>query len=152
VTERLFGRAIHGDYSLLGEEQLQAEIRECGLFRNKSQHIIGTCRVLLADYGGDVPAASSLVRLPGVAVRPPCHSQQCFRPTRHAGRYSLFRVSNRIGLAQGKNPREVEEGLKNVIPRENWSDAHHLLIHHGRQICKARRPAAGIQPIDVMHE
>ncbi|NMB46381.1 MAG: endonuclease III [Firmicutes bacterium] len=143
VTERLFGRANTPETILsLGEEQLQAEIRECGLFRNKSQHIIGTCRVLLADYGGDVPADfESLVRLPGVGRKTAnvILSNAFGQPAMPVDTH-VFRVSNRIGLAQGKTPREVEEGLKNVIPRENWSDAHHLLIHHGRQICKARRP------------
>jgi endonuclease-3 len=150
VTQRLFSRARTPQAILsLGEEELQGEIRECGLFRNKSQHIIGTCQMLLAEHGGEVPADfHSLLQLPGVGRKTAnvILSNAFGQPAMPVDTH-VFRVSNRIGLATGKTPREVEEGLKNVISQKDWNDAHHLLIQHGRNICKARTPLCEVCPI-----
>ncbi len=143
VTQRLFAIAGTPEAILsLGEDKLQAEIRECGLFRNKAKHIVGACRMLLAEYGGEVPQDfQSLTRLPGVGRKTAnvILSNAFGQPAMPVDTH-VFRVSNRIGLAGGKTPRDVEEELKDLLPRDEWHDAHHLLIHHGRQVCKARRP------------
>ncbi|NMB12644.1 MAG: endonuclease III [Firmicutes bacterium] len=153
VTQRLFSRANTPKAILsMGEEELQAEIRECGLFRSKSRHIIGACQMLLAEYGGEVPTDfQHLMQLPGVGRKTASViiSNAFGQPAMPVDTH-VFRVSNRIGLAMGKTPREVEEGLKNVIPRKDWNDTHHLLIEHGRSICKARTPLCKDCPIQDM--
>ncbi len=143
VTEKLFAKARTPEAILaLGEEALQAEIRECGLFRNKAKNIIGTCQMILAEHGGDVPTDfADLVRLPGVGrktanvVLSNAFDKPAFPVDTH-----VFRVSNRIGLAPGKHPEEVEAGWVILLDESDWYDAHHLLIWHGRNVCKARQP------------
>lgn len=127
----------------LGEGQLREEIRECGLFRNKARNIMGTCQMLLTEYGGEVPTDfADLVTLPGVGrktanvVLSNAWGKPAFPVDTH-----VFRVSNRIGLVTGKTPEEVEDGWTLLLPPEDWYDAHHVLIHHGRSVCKARAPA-----------
>ena len=143
VTQNLFPKARTPEAILaLGEEALQEEIRECGLFRNKAKNIIGTCQMILAEYGGDVPSDFvDLVRLPGVGrktanvVLSNAFGTPAFPVDTH-----VFRVSNRIGLTPGKNPKEVEDGWVTLLDEGDWYDAHHLLIWHGRNVCKARQP------------
>lgn len=143
VTKRLFARANTPEAILsLGEETLQEEIRECGLFRTKSRHIIEACQMLLAEYEGEVPSDFHyLVKLPGVGRKTAnvMLTNAFGKPSMPVDTH-VFRVSNRVGLATGKTPREVEEGLMQNLPQAEWHDAHHLLIHHGRNICKARNP------------
>jgi endonuclease-3 len=143
VTERLFARASTPEAILsVGEDELQEEIRECGLFRMKSRHIIEACQMILAEYGGEVPSdLHSLVKLPGVGRKTAnVMLTNAFGTPSMPVDTHVFRVSNRVGLATGKTPREVEEGLKQNLPQAEWHDAHHLLIYHGRHICKARNP------------
>jgi endonuclease-3 len=143
VTRRLFQKAPTPEAILaLGEEHLQSEIRECGLFRNKARNITETCQILLAEHGGVIPSEfADLIRLPGVGrktanvVLSNALNTPAFPVDTH-----VFRVSNRIGLATGRNPREVEEGWKVLLDEDDWYDAHHLLIQHGRTVCKARGP------------
>ena len=128
VTGRLFPKAnTPAAIAALGQAELEKEIHDCGFFRMKAKHIIETCHILLDEYDGEVPADfEALQKLPGVG--------------RKTANSHVFRVANRLRLAVGTTPLEVEKGLQKVIPREDWSDAHHWLILHGRQVCKARKP------------
>lgn len=150
ITDRLFAQ-VRTPAEILekGEKWLRDNIRECGLFRNKSKNIIETCQKLLAEHGGEVPADfASLVKLPGVGRKTAnVVLSNAFEQPALAVDTHVFRVSNRLGLAKGNTTKQVEEGLKKVIPEEKWSEAHHLLIHHGRNICKARRPHCEVCPV-----
>ena len=150
VTERLFAKAPTPEAILaLGEENLAAEIRDCGLFRSKAKNIIKTCFILTHEYGGAVPENfAALTKLPSVGrktanvVLSVGFGQPAIAVDTH-----VFRVANRLHLARGETPEEVEEGLKRTIKRDNWSAAHHWLIWHGRKICKARRPLCPSCPL-----
>ena len=150
VTAVLFAKANTPKGILaLGREQLESVIKECGLFRSKARHIIGACQMLLAEYVGEVPADfESLMRLPGVGRKTASVilSNAFGKPAMPVDTH-VFRVSNRLGLTRGRTPREVEEGLKELLPQEEWNRAHHLLIWHGREICKARNPRCQICPL-----
>ena len=115
----------------------------------KAKHIIETCDILLQEYGGEVPADfEALQKLPGVGRKTAnVVMSVAFRVPAIAVDTHVFRVANRLHLAVGKTPLEVEKGLQKAIPREDWSDAHHWLILHGRQRCKARKPLCGECPL-----
>ncbi|NLY52271.1 MAG: endonuclease III [Firmicutes bacterium] len=150
VTAQLFGKANTPEGILaLGREKLESIIRECGLFRSKAGYIMEACQILLSEYGGEVPADfESLMRLPGVGRKTASVilSNAFGIPAMPVDTH-VFRVSNRLGLAKGKTPREVEEGLKELLPQDEWNQTHHLLIRHGREICKARNPGCQICPL-----
>ncbi len=133
----------------LGEEGLAELIRDCGLYRAKARSLIGACAMLLAEFGGEVPGSfADLTRLPGVGRKTAnVLLSQLFAVPAIAVDTHVFRVANRLGLAPGKTPEQVEEGLMKAIPRRDWSDAHHWLIWHGRRICKARRPDCAACPL-----
>ena len=126
----------------LGIEKLEKIIKPCGLFHAKAKHITGTSKILLDEYGGEVPEDfDELVKLPGVGRKTAnVVSSVAFKKPAIAVDTHVFRIANRTKLAEGKTPLEVEEGLQKIIPREKWSDAHHWLIWHGREVCKARKP------------
>ena len=150
VTSRLFPRANTPEaIAGLGQSQLEEVIHDCGFFRMKAKHIIETCDILLREYGGEVPADfEALQRLPGVGRKTAnVVMSVAFHIPAIAVDTHVFRVSNRLHLAVGKTPLEVEKGLQKVIPRADWSDAHHWLILHGRRLCKARKPLCGQCPI-----
>jgi endonuclease-3 len=126
----------------LGEERVREHIKTIGLFRNKAKNVIALSEKLVAEHGGKVPRdAASLEALPGVGrktanvVRNIAFGEHTIAVDTH-----LFRLSNRIPLARGKTPLEVELGLMKIIPPEFLQHAHHWLILHGRYICKARKP------------
>ena len=146
VTGRLFPRANTPEtIAALGQETLEAAIHDCGFFRMKAKHILETCYILLQEYGGEVPADfEALQKLPGVGRKTAnVVMSVAFHAPAIAVDTHVFRVANRLRLAVGKTPLEVEKGLQKAIPREDWSDAHHWLILHGRQLCKARKPLCG---------
>ena len=150
VTGRLFAKANTPEAILnMGVEQLEEEIHDCGLFRNKAKNIIATCQKLCSDYHGEVPSDfDELLKLPGVGRKTAnVVSSIAFNRPAIAVDTHVFRVSNRLHLAIGKTPDEVEAKLQKAIPREKWSDAHHWLIWHGRQICRARNPLCGKCPL-----
>lgn len=143
TTARLFAKANTPEAILnLGVEALEEEIRDCGLFRNKAKNIIATCHKLCSEYHGEVPSEfDELLKLPGVGRKTAnVVSSIAFNRPAIAVDTHVFRVSNRLQLAIGNTPDEVELGLQKVIPKENWSDAHHWLIWHGRNLCRARNP------------
>lgn len=143
VTEILFPVANTPEKILrLGQSELEKIIKPCGFFKTKSKNILGTAKMILENYGGEVPKNfDELLKLPGVGRKTAnVVTAVAFKNPAIAVDTHVFRLSNRMKLAEGKTPLEVEQGLQKIIPREKWSDAHHWLIWHGRLICKARNP------------
>lgn len=126
----------------LGEAKLTEYIQRIGLYKTKAKHVIQTCRILFEQYGGVVPQTrEALEALPGVGRKTAnVILNTAFGQPTMAVDTHIFRISNRIGLAPGKNVLEVEKKLLKVIPKEFMLDAHHWLILHGRYICQARKP------------
>lgn len=143
VTETLFAKySAVGDFLQLEQQALENEIREIGLYRNKAKNILAMCRELVTRFGGEVPAnMEDLVSLPGVGRKTAnVVLSNAFNVPALAVDTHVFRVSNRIGLADSDNVLDTEQQLLNGIPRELWSSAHHWLIWHGRNICSAKKP------------
>jgi endonuclease-3 len=126
----------------LGEEGVSDAIKTIGLYRTKAKNVIATCRILLDQHGGEVPQSrEALEALPGVGRKTAnVVLNTAFGQATIAVDTHIFRVSNRTGLAPGKNVVEVERKLEKTIPRDFLLDAHHWLILHGRYICVARKP------------
>lgn len=126
----------------LGEEGLSEYIKTIGLYRTKARNVIATCGMLIDQHGGEVPAdRESLEALPGVGRKTAnVVLNTAFGQATMAVDTHIFRVSNRTGLAPGKNVVEVEHRLLKVVPKEYLIDAHHWLILHGRYVCVARTP------------
>jgi len=126
----------------LGEERLKDYIKTIGLFNAKAKNIIATCKILLAEHAGQVPAErAELEALPGVGRKTAnVILNTAFGQPAMAVDTHIFRVANRTGLALGKTPLEIERKLLKSIPPEYLLDAHHWLILHGRYTCKARNP------------
>lgn len=143
ITERLF-KKYPTPQSLLqtSQEEFEQEIKEIGLYHNKAKNILATCRILVEKYQGNVPENfEQLTELPGVGRKTAnVILSNAFGIPALAVDTHVLRVANRLGLASGQNPERVEEQLKSIIPKEQWSHAHHLLIWHGRRICQARHP------------
>lgn len=126
----------------LGQDGLESYIKTIGLFRMKAKHLLETCRILVEKHGGEVPRnREELQALPGVGRKTAnVVLNVAFGEPTMAVDTHIFRVSNRTGLAPGKDPLEVEMGLVKRIPAEFMQDAHHWLILHGRYVCVARTP------------
>jgi endonuclease-3 len=126
----------------LGEEKLTEYIQRIGLYKTKAKHVIQTCRILVEQHASQVPQTrEALEALPGVGRKTAnVILNTAFGHAAMAVDTHIFRISNRIGLAPGKNVLEVEMKLLKVIPKEFMLDAHHWLILHGRYICQARKP------------
>ncbi len=143
ITGRLFPQWNSPDKMLeLELSQLEELIHDCGLFRAKAKNLLGACRLLVEQYQGEVPGTmEDLLKLPGVGRKTAnvMLSHQ-FNVPAIAVDTHVFRVANRTKLAVGKTPGEVEQGLMKIIPRRDWSAAHHWLIWHGRKVCRARNP------------
>lgn len=124
-------------------EALYPYIGRLGLFRNKARAIVGTARMLLEYHDGQVPRTlEALQALPGVGRKTAnVVMSNAFGIPAIAVDTHVFRVSRRLGLADGKTPQQVEIQLMERIPKKDWSDAHHWLILHGRRVCSARKPA-----------
>ncbi len=126
----------------LGEDGLKRYISTIGLFNAKAKNVIATCRILVERYGGEVPRErAALEALPGVGRKTAnVVLNTAFGEPTMAVDTHIFRVSNRTGLAPGKDVRAVEDALLERVPAEFLQDAHHWLILHGRYVCKARKP------------
>jgi endonuclease-3 len=133
----------------LGEEKLRKAISSIGLFNTKAANVIAMSKLLLERHGGEVPKArEALEALPGVGRKTAnVVLNTAFGEPTIAVDTHIFRVSNRTGLAPGKDVREVEELLVRRVPAEFRQDAHHWLILHGRYTCKARKPECWRCPI-----
>ena len=143
ATARLFPVAPTPDSMLaLGEEGLADYIKTIGLYRTKARNVIATCRRLLEQHGGEVPAdRAALEALPGVGRKTAnVVLNTAFGEPTIAVDTHIFRLGNRTGLAPGKTVDEVERKLLRVTPEEFRKDAHHWLILDGRYVCKARKP------------
>ena len=129
----------------LGEAGLKPYIKSIGLYNSKTENIIKTCRLILDNFGSEVPRTrEELETLPGVGRKTAnVVLNTAFGEPTIAVDTHIFRVSNRTGLARGKTPLEVEKRLTRLTPEEFRQNAHHWLILHGRYICKARKPECG---------
>jgi endonuclease-3 len=125
-----------------GEDRLKDAIKTIGLFNTKAKNVIALSQALIERHGGAVPAdRDALQALPGVGRKTANVVMNCaFGAETFAVDTHVFRVSNRTGLAPGRNVDEVELGLDRMTPAPHRRDAHHLLILHGRYVCKARLP------------
>ena len=143
ITRRLFPRWNTPAKMLsLSVTELEELIHDCGLYRAKAKNLLATCKLLQENWQGEVPGQmEELLKLPGVGRKTAnvMLSHQFGVPAIAVDTH-VFRVANRTGLARGKTPDEVEQGLMKLIPRSDWSAAHHWLIWHGRKICRARSP------------
>ena len=126
----------------LGEEELKGYIQTIGLYKTKARNVIATCKILVEKHGGEVPQdRESLEELPGVGRKTAnVVLNTAFGQPTMAVDTHIFRVSNRTGLAPGKNVDIVEQKLLKFVPKEFLHDAHHWLILHGRYTCVARKP------------
>ncbi len=129
----------------LGEDKLREYVQRIGLYKTKAKHIMQTCRLLLERHGGAVPQTrAELEALPGVGRKTAnVVLNTAFGMPTMAVDTHIFRVSNRTGIAPGKNVLEVEQKLIRFVPDEFKHDAHHWLILHGRYVCQARKPKCG---------
>ncbi len=143
ATQGLFAAAPTPQLMVaLGEDGVAEKIRTIGLYRTKARNVVGLSRILVEQHGGQVPASrEALEALPGVGRKTAnvvlniAFGQPTLAVDTH-----IFRVANRLGLARGKTPLEVETKLLKVLPERFRHDAHHWLILHGRYVCKARKP------------
>jgi endonuclease-3 len=126
----------------LGEARLRDAIKTIGLFRTKAKNVVALSQALIDQYGGEVPRdREALESLPGVGRKTAnVVLNVAFGEATIAVDTHIFRVANRTGLAPGRNPREVEDGLMRIVPARFKQHAHHWLILHGRYICVARVP------------
>ncbi len=126
----------------LGLEGLEGYIKTIGLYRSKAKHLMETCRILVERHGGQVPdTREALEALPGVGRKTAnVVLNVAFGQPTMAVDTHIFRVSNRTGLAPGKNPLEVEKQLMRRVPDDYAVDSHHWLILLGRYVCQARKP------------
>lgn len=133
----------------LGLEKVKDHIKTIGLFNTKAKNVIKLSEMLIAEHGGEVPAdRDALVKLPGVGRKTAnVVLNMAFGQNTMAVDTHVFRVSNRTGLAPGKNPLEVELNLLDVIPDDYMYHAHHWLILLGRYTCKARKPECPECPV-----
>ena len=147
VTPDLFAKyPSAADYAGADPAELEEDIRPTGFFRNKAKSLRGMARALVEDHGGEVPRTmEELVALPGVG-----------RKTANVVLGNAFsidegvvvdthvrRLSNRLGFTSHNEPEKIEKDLMETIPKEDWTVFSHLLILHGRSVCKARKPACG---------
>ncbi|WP_129409198.1 endonuclease III [Marinitoga lauensis] len=137
------------DFADITPEELEKYIKGVGLYKTKSKNIIKTCKILVEEYNGNIPKTrEELMKLPGVGRKTAnVILSVAFGEDAIAVDTHVFRVSNRIGLANSKDVKETEEDLMKVIPKEMWGKAHHWLIFHGRNTCKARNPKCEECPI-----
>ncbi|MEO7392916.1 MAG: endonuclease III [Ramlibacter sp.] len=143
ATRKLFPVASTPQAILdLGLDRLEGYIRTIGLYHGKARNLLATCAILVKKYGGEIPRTrEELEALPGVGRKTAnVVLNVVFGAETMAVDTHIFRVSNRTGLAPGRNPLQVEAALMKRVPKEYLVDAHHWLILHGRYVCVARKP------------
>lgn len=146
ATAKLFPQANTPSAILaLGLEGLERYIRTIGLYHSKAKNVLATCQMLMDEHAGEVPDTRvALEKLPGVGRKTAnVILNTAFGQPTIAVDTHIFRLGNRIRLAPGKTPLEVETRLMKTVPKEYLHDAHHLLILHGRYTCVARKPKCG---------
>lgn len=129
-------------FAVMAETQLEPYIHSCGFFRTKGKNIIATSKLIVSEHGGQVPMnLDALIALPGVGRKTAnVVLSNAFGIPAIAVDTHVFRVANRIGLANAKDVLQTEQQLMKAIPKGQWSISHHLLIFHGRRCCSARKP------------
>lgn len=134
------------DYAKLTSEELSVHIKTCGLYKTKSKNIVNTCKILIKDFGGEVPRTrEELMTLPGVGRKTAnVVLSNAFNIPAIAVDTHVFRVTNRIGIVQAPDVEKTEIQLMERLPEEIWTEAHHWFIYHGRRVCKARAPLCEI--------
>ena len=143
VTEKLFANySTPKAMCTLTQEELEKYIFSCGFYRMKAEHILSASKDILEKFDGEVPkTVEQLQTLAGVGKKTAnVVYSVAFGGDAIAVDTHVFRVSNRLGLAKGKTPEKVEEGLQKAIPKKDWSKAHHWLIYHGRLVCHSQKP------------
>ena len=126
----------------LSQKELEKYIFSCGFYRMKAEHILSASKDILEKFNGEVPnTIENLMSLAGVGKKTAnVVYSVAFGGDAIAVDTHVFRVSNRLGLAKGTTPLEVEAGLCKAIPKSDWSKAHHWLIYHGRRVCHSQKP------------
>ncbi len=150
VTKTLFAKYNKPqDFAQIRQEELEKLIYSCGFYRSKAAHIISCARDIVERFGGEVPEDfESLLSLAGVGrktanvVGGVAFGKQTMAVDTH-----VLRLANRIGFISSNKPEEVERRLVEIFPQERLTQAHHLLILHGRYVCTARRPDCAACPI-----
>jgi len=143
ITARIFPRLnTPQKMAALTLEQMEAEIKDCGLYHAKAKNILAACKLLIEKFDSKVPATiPELMELPGVGQKTAnVVANIIYGVPAIAVDTHVFRVSHRLQLSKGKDPLETEKELEKLIPIEKWGEAHHWLIWHGRRVCKARNP------------
>ena len=155
ATEKLFKQANTPEKIIrMGITKIKENIKTIGLFNTKADNLLKTCRILLKNHKGEVPRTrEELESLPGVGRKTAnVILNTAFGQPTIAVETHIFRVSNRTGLAKGKDVRKVEDALIKFVPEEFKQNAHHWLILHGRYTCLARRPRCGSCAIEDLCE
>lgn len=150
VTDVLFKKfKSPEEIAALTVDELSSYIKSCGFYRNKAENIIKTCAMLVNDYDSKVPdSMEELTKLPGVGRKTAnVVLSNAFGRDAIAVDTHVFRVSNRLGLADSSDVLKTEYQLMENIPKNKWSKAHHWLIYHGRNICTARNPKCSECPL-----
>ena len=143
ITARIFPRLNTPEkMGALTQEEMEQEIRDCGLFHAKAKNLLATCKMLVEEFNSTVPDnIEDLMKLPGVGKKTAnVVASIIYNVPAIAVDTHVFRVSHRLGMAKGADPLATEKELQKAIPKEKWSDAHHWFIWHGRLVCKARKP------------
>lgn len=143
ITARLFPKFDTPEkMGALSQEEMEEQIRDCGLYHAKAKNILATCHMLVQEFDSKIPDnITTLMKLPGVGKKTAnVVASIIYNVPAIAVDTHVFRVSHRLGLAKGADPLATEKELQKIIPMEKWSDAHHWFIWHGRKICKARKP------------
>lgn len=143
ITARLFPKFNTPEkMGALSQEEMEEQIRDCGLYHAKAKNILATCHMLVQEFDSKIPDnITTLMKLPGVGKKTAnVVASIIYNVPAIAVDTHVFRVSHRLGLAKGADPLATEKELQKIIPMEKWSDAHHWFIWHGRKICKARKP------------
>lgn len=124
-------------------KELEEDIYNVGLYKTKAKNLRATANILVESYGGEVPQTmEELVKLPGVGRKTAnVVLSNAFGVPSIAVDTHVYRVSNRIGLSKSKDVVQCEKDLQKILPKDQWSHTHHLLIFHGRRCCKSRKPA-----------
>lgn len=150
VTPALFARfPTLESFAQATPEEVEPYVRSCGFYKHKARDIVLACQMLLRDYGGKVPdSMEALLHIPGVGRKTAnlllgdIYGQPAVVCDTHC-----IRISNRLGLAHGKEPEKVEQQLRAILPPEESSNFCHRIVLFGREICTARNPACGKCPL-----
>jgi endonuclease-3 len=143
VTKDIYKKYYRPEhFATLGEKKIRNLIKRIGLFNNKAKNIYNLSKILVNKYNSKIPDRfEDLIELPGVGRKTAnVVLNEAFNKPTIAVDTHVFRVSNRTGLSKGNSPAKVEKQLLNILPDQHLKEAHHLILLHGRYICKARKP------------